>query len=62
MVSILVTLCPLKTSLCRSRRSRYLRLTGKGHAKDGDAAENALPARVAHSLQPLPAEEAVLEG
>lgn len=42
--------------------SGYLRLTGKGHAEDGDAAENALPADVADSLQPLPTEEAVLKG
>lgn len=40
----------------------HLRLTGKGHAEDGDAAENALPADVADPLQPLPTEEAMLEG
>lgn len=43
-------------------KGRYLRLAGKRHAEDGDAAEDALPAGVANSLQPLPAEEAVLEG
>lgn len=43
-------------------KGRYLRLTGKRHSKDGDAAENALPAQVTHSLQPLPAEEPVVEG
>lgn len=41
---------------------QYLRLTGKGHAKDGDTAENALPADVADPLQPLPTEEAMLKG
>lgn len=46
----------------RAGNGRYLRLTGKRHSKDGDAAENALPAHVTHSLQPLPAEEPVIEG
>lgn len=41
---------------------QYLRLTGKGHAKDGDTAENAFPANVADPLQPLPTKEAMLEG
>lgn len=41
---------------------RYLRLAGEGHAEDGDAAEDTLPAHVADSPQPLPTEQAVLEG
>ena len=41
---------------------RHLRLAGEGHAEDGDTAEDALPAHVADPLQPLPAEQAVLEG
>lgn len=52
----------LRTTAARSGNGRYLRLTGKRHAEDGDAAENALPASVTNSPQPLPAEEAVLEG
>lgn len=43
------------------RQQQYLRLAGKGHAEDGDAAEDAIPAHVADPLQPLPPEEAVLE-
>lgn len=64
---ILTTLHPHKkalqtTATARSGKGGYLRLTGKRHAKDGDAAKNALPACVTNFLQPLPAEEAMLEG
>lgn len=63
---ILTTLHPhkkaLQTTTARSGKGGYLRLTGKRHAKDGDAAKNALPACVTNFLQPLPAEEAMLEG
>jgi len=65
-LQILATLCPQKNSLrttaASSGNGRYLRLTGERHAEDGDAAKNALPTSVTNALQPLPAEEPVLEG
>lgn len=41
---------------------QYSRLAGKGHAKDGYAAEDTLPADIADPLQPLTSKEAMLEG
>lgn len=52
---------PQNTDALGPGSGQYLRLAGKGHAKDGDASEDALPAHIADPPQPLPTEEAVLE-
>lgn len=45
-----------------ARIAAYLRLTGKCHATDRDAAKDAVPPNVNDHVQPLASEEAMFEG
>lgn len=45
-----------------ARIGEYLRLTGKCHATDRDAAKDAVPPNVNDRVQPLASEEAMFEG